>query len=355
MPLDLFTPAVLDRVVADLRDGDEVGTFLVSTFFPEIHMSREEAVYFDTLVGKPRLAPFVSPLVEGQIVESLGYRTSSFKPAYIKDKRVFEAGRALRRRAGQQIAAPLDPQAQRLLDIAAETSDQLRMIKRRQEWMAASALLYGRVTISGEKYQTTVVDFGRDPSLTVTLTGSDKWDASSGNDSNGKPIYTGDVLDDLELWSGLIRTSSGAPVRDVVMAQNTWNIFRRHPDVAKLLEYRVSPTTTLDLGPSFYDFGATYKGMVGAYRVWIYSDAYVDANGASQNYIPDGYLLMISDKLEGVQHFGLIKDEEAGDQVADYWQKSWVNKDPSVRFLMMQSAPLVVPYRINACLSAKVI
>jgi hypothetical protein len=37
-----------------------------------------------------------------------------------------------------------------------------------------------------------------------------------------------------------------------------------------------------------------------------------------------------------------------------YWSKSWVTQDPSIRWLLMQSAPLLVPYRIDASLSATV-
>jgi hypothetical protein len=55
-----------------------------------------------------------------------------------------------------------------------------------------------------------------------------------------------------------------------------------------------------------------------------------------------------------VQHYGAIKDEAAGMQALDYFSKSWTQPDPAVRFLMLQSAPLVVPYRVNATLAAKV-
>ncbi|GJE45359.1 major capsid protein [Methylobacterium soli] len=343
--MDLYTPARLARVVEDLRDDPAVGTFLVSTFFAEQSISREEAVYFDVLTGKPRLAPFCSPLVEGQIVESLGYKTNSFTPAYIKDKRVLEDGKAIRRRPGMPIAAGLDPYAIRLMTIDTETEDQIRMVRRRMEWMASSALRTGTITVTGEKYPTTVVNFGRDPSLTVTLTGGDIW--GSGTDT---------PLDDLEEYAGLVRDASGASPIDVIMAQNVFKAFRKNDDVKELLSGdRSSPSTTIDLAPNSYKYGATFMGNVGAFRIWVYSDSYVADDGSTQKYVPDGWLLMVSDQLEGVQHFGGIKDEAYGFQVTDFFQKSWTQPDPAVRFLMLQSAPLVVPYRINASLSAKVI
>ena len=55
--------------------------------------------------------------------------------------------------------------------------------------------------------------------------------------------------------------------------------------------------------------------------------------------------------LGGVQAFGAIVDEDAGYQAVRSHTKSWTEKDPSRRLIMMQSAPLVVPTRVNASLS----
>jgi hypothetical protein len=343
MALDIYSPAVLNRVVQDLK-ADSV-SFLLDTFFPEISVSNQEEIFFDVLSGKPRLAPFVSPLVEGQIVQSNGYATKSFKPAYVKDKRLLEDGKPIRRRAGQPIAVGIDPMDGRLAQIATESEDQIAMINRRLEWMASEVLRTGAVTVSGEKYPTTVVDFGRDAGLTVTLTTTARW-----NDSAPTP------LEDLETWAGLVRTASGATPTDVVMSQDTWAAFRKNDDVKELLDQgsNLSPRSNADLGPRAFEMGATLVAQIGAFRIWVYADSYISDAGASANYIPSGYLLMASAQLEGVRHFGAIKDETAGFQALDYYQKSWTQPDPAGRYLMLQSAPLVVPYRVNATLSAKV-
>jgi hypothetical protein len=49
------------------------------------------------------------------------------------------------------------------------------MINRRLEVMASEALRTGKVTVTGEQYPTTVVDYGRDAGLTVVLTGANRW------------------------------------------------------------------------------------------------------------------------------------------------------------------------------------
>jgi len=344
--VDIYSPAVLNRVVQDLK-ANISGPFLLDTFFPEISVSDQEEIYFDVLTGKPRLAPFVSPLVEGQIVQSLGYTTNSFRPAYIKDKRVFEDGKPVRRAAGMPIGAALDPMDVRRINLATESADQIAMVNRRLEWMAAKIMLTGQVTVTGEKYPTSVVNFGRDAALTVVNTGTALWsDAGS------------DPLNDLETWAGLIRTKSGASAVDVVMAQNVWSAFRAHAKVKEMVDKSkgYSQRTDIDLGPNSMRGNAQYMGTFGSFNIWVYADSFVDETGAVGNYIPDNYLAMGAvGQVEGVRHFGAIKDETAGFQALDYYQKSWVTPDPAARFLMLQSAPLVVPYRPNATLGAKVL
>ena len=343
MALDLYSPAVLNRVVQDLKNAQRA-PFLLDRYFGETVVSKDEKIFFDVLVGKPRLSPFVSPLSEGQIVESLGYKTNSFSPAYIKDKRVMEDGKPVRRPAGAPISGPIDPMQARQIQIGVESADQLAMLQRRQEWMAGQVLRTGAVTVSGEKYPTTVVDFGRDASLTVTLTSTARWNDASPT-----------VLDNLETWAGLVRAQSGVSPVDLIMPQNVWSVFRKNAEVKELMGFnRYSKDTDLDLGPSATNFGVTDKGMIGSFHVFIYEDFYVDDNGATQKFLPDGYVLMVSPLLEGVRHYGAIKDEAAGFQATDYYSKSWTNPDPAARYLLLQSAPLVVPYRVNATFCAKV-
>lgn len=343
--MDIFSSAVLNRVVQDLKSTVRP-PFLLGRYFTEVSVSTQEKIFFDVLTGKPRLAPFCSPLVEGQIVQSMGYQTNSFAPAYIKDKRVFEDGKPVRRRAGQPIFGALDPMSNRQLAIAQESEDQLGMLQRRLEWMAAEVLRTGKVTVTGEKYPTTVVDFGRDASLTVTLAGNAKWDQSG----------TADPLGNLETWAGLVRSASGASPIDVIMSQSVWALFREFDAVKDLLSNQLglSGRTSLDVGPDTAKLGFTDKGTVGDFHIWIYHDQYVDDDGVTQDFLPDDYILMPAATLEGVQHYGAIKDEAAGMQALDYFSKSWTQPDPAVRFLMLQSAPLVVPYRVNATLAAKV-
>jgi hypothetical protein len=103
--MDVFNTAFLIAVVEDLKLPQ---SWLLDRYFPTVVQSDTEEIKFDVKGGKRRIAPFVSPLLEGKLVESLGYTTKTFKPAYIKDKRVFDSEQPLKRAAGTTgLATPI--------------------------------------------------------------------------------------------------------------------------------------------------------------------------------------------------------------------------------------------------------
>jgi hypothetical protein len=217
------------------------------------------------------------------------------------------------------------------------------MIQRRQEVMASEIIRTGKVTIAGELYPTVVVDFGRDAALTVALEGAAKWDQEGVS-----------LLDGLDTWAALIHDKSGATATDVIMGTDIWKLFKTDAEVVKLLERFNRSTTLTEARPA--RTGATYQGNVNGYDVYVYSGSYVDEAGSAQPLWPNGTVAMAApEQLEGVRAFGAIRDERAGYQALPYFPTSWLENDPPVRFLMTQSAPLLVPYRANASMAATVL
>jgi hypothetical protein len=97
-------------------------------------------------------------------------------------------------------------------------------------------------------------------------------------------------------------------------------------------------------------------GTLDSFTIYVYQAWYVDpADGVEKPILPADSIIMTSPMLAGVRAFGAIRDEEAGLQALPQFVKSWIEPDPSVRFILLQSAPLVVPYRVNCSLKAKVI
>lgn len=335
--MDIFSTQVLSKVVERLRTPP---SFLLDTFFPNVQTSDKEEILFDVTDSKPRISPFVSPLLPGKVVDSGGYRTKSFKPAYVKDKRRFDANIPYKRVAGETIGGSLSPNQRYERALATTLTDQLDNLTRREEVMAAEILRTGKVVVSGDGYPAQTVDFGRDSELTKALSGAATWESSGVN-----------PLDNLEDWAITIQDKSGVVAKTVVMDPNAWKVFRSNVTVQKYLDIRRGTVNSLKIDPSFRseDTKARYVGAIGDFDIYVYNDTYINDNGETAKLLPDKTVLLGSkDGLEGTRCYGAIHDEKANWTATRYFTKSWLEEDPSVRWLLLQSAPLVVPYRTNA-------
>lgn len=343
-----YTTAKLVQVVPNLMTSQN---FLLDRFFGNIVEHDTEEVAIDIDVGLRRMSPFVSPLVEGKLVEQRQYLTSKFKPAYIKDKRAPDLRKPIRRAIGERIGGGEMTGAERaMVNLQSEMEDQVDMINRRLEWMAASALTTGTVTIAGEGFQTAVINFGRAAILTIALTGANKWGATvnaQGRDTN--------IVGQIDAFGARILKASGAVATDIVFTNSAWARFLTAEGVQGAIQY---PTLAVDgnsLNPgSQIKKGAIYKGKWGQYDLWLYNDWYIDANVVEQPMLADGTIIMSGPDLMGTRAFGMIIDPRFNYKAMAYAPKTWINEDPAQQILMMQSAPLVIPSRVNACLCAVV-
>lgn len=334
MAYDIYSTGFLNRVVDEMAP---VTSVFLDLFFPEVMTHDTEEVYFDKVTDKPRLTPFVHPLHQGKIIDSAGYTTKSVKPAYVKDLRVHNPLKALKRRAGEALTGSLTPAQRQQANIVADIADQNRMLARRLEVMAIEAIRDGKATIIGEGFNA-VVDFGRDASLTETLTGGDKWDAGTAPN----------IPRQLEDWSQQIAEFDGN-VEAVVMDVKAWRLMSKNPYVEKLLDIRKGDISSLVISPEIaVKAGVQYKGMLGNFPVWVYTGSYIDpADGQTKKYMPDNTVVLAGRRVEGVRHYGAIMDVDVLVARERYVQ-SWTERNPSRRMLSMESAPILVPYRPNS-------
>lgn len=348
--MNLFDTNVLIQVVPNLMTSQN---WLLDKFFPNITESDTEEVSIDVDVGLRRLAPFVSPLVEGKLVESRKLQTNSFKPAYIKDKRAPDLRKPIRRQIGERIGGQYTAAEREMLNVQLELADQIDMINRRLEWMASSALQTGTVTVTGDGYETKVVDFGRSASLTIALSGADKWPVKVNiGETNTKPT------DDIEDWAQAMLKESGAVATDIVFTTKSWKAFRLDTTVKdSAITFSVLNPFNNQINPGTQaQKGAVYKGHWGNYDLWVYNDWFIDPlDGKEKPMITDGSVIMSGADLMGTRAFGAIIDPAFNYGPMAYAPKSWLEHDPAQRMLMMQSAPLVIPSRVNASLCAVVV
>ena len=348
--IDIFSTNVLIQVVPNLMTSQN---WLLDKFFPNIITFDTEKVSIDVDVGKRRMAPFVSPLVEGKLVESRKYQTDTFTPAYIKDKRAPDLRKPIRRQIGERIGGQVTASEREMLNLQFELSDQIDTLNRRLEWMAARALQTGTVTVKGEGYQTQVVDFGRSPDLTIALSGADKWPTKvDAGKTNTQPT------DDIEDWAQRILKRSGAVATDIVFTTKSWKAFRLDTSVkdSAIVFPAQSPFGNQVNPGTQVEVGAVYKGRWGNYDLWVYNDWFVDdITGEEEPMLVDGSVVMSGANLMGTRAFGAIMDPAFSYGPMAYAPKSWLEQDPAQRIILMQSAPLVIPSRVNASLCAVVV
>lgn len=345
--MDTYSTKYLAGVVNSLK---RTPAFALNTFFRNVSQSTAEDVYFDVELDgrKRRLAPVQHPLAEGKVVESLGFETRSFRPAYVKDKRVHDPNRPFKREIGEEIGTGqnLTPMQRRELAIRRDLRDQVDLLTRRMEVWAVEVLRTGQLTINmqlpGGAVETVVLNFQRDASLTIDLTPGNLW-----TDTSTSPMTN------IEDWSLLALQKSGSTIRNILMDPDAWRAFRDKVELEKRLDLRRVTSGEINLG--LVPEHVQYKGTDGNYDYWVYADWYIaDGQTTEQVMLPSGTVIGVG-QIDGVRHFGAIKDEAAGFQAMEYFVKSWAIEDPSVRYLLMQSAPIVVPYRPNACFAASVL
>jgi Phage major capsid protein E len=242
-----------------------------------------------------------------------------------------------------------------MANLEAEMTDQIDIVDRRLEWMAASALATGTVTIAGDGFPTVVVDFGRDPTLTVAKSGGAQWTLA--NVTAGTASPTGDI----EAWQRQILKKSGATVTDIIFTTSSWEGFIADPLLKGAIYYPKLGESGNIIDPGArIQRGAVFKGVWGQYSLWIYNEWYVDSGtegGQVDKEYPmltDGTVVMSGPDMMGVRAFGQILDPAFNYEALPYAPKTWVTEDPAQRYIMMQSSPIVIPSRVNASFAASV-
>ncbi len=331
----LFAPATLQGI---LRALPQPKLGFAAKYFQTVVESDTPEIHFDVEGTDLRLAPFVSPLVPGKLVTDSGFETKHFRPAYIKDKTRFAPQRSTTRMLGERIGGEYTREQRLELAVANELAAKQLRLERSLEWMAVQALMHGKVTVAGDQYPSRVVDFGRAAGNTVVKTAGNKW-----GDAGVAP------LDDLHAWSD----AADAPISDWYMTADAYAVLRSSAQVVQRMELvRGTSTMTQD---AVMSRDLVLMGLIDGFRIWVVPKLDVlHEDGVTRRMVPDGTVIGVADAyFEGVRHFGAIEDVESLAPGA-YFVKSWLEQDPSARYILLQSAPLMVPYRPNASFRATV-
>lgn len=349
-----------------MRDVEEDPLYWMQWFLRTVETDATGYIDFEKMpIQNRKLAPFVLPEGRGRSVyddTSTAYR---FKPAYVKVHDQIDPLMPLTRRVGidsnmSQIRLDLISPMERLDLIRAQmTGSHVRAIRRTHNYMAAVALRDGQITLTGDEYPTTVVNFQRAANHTITLTGGDRF---------GQVGVS--ILDFFQLViDRMSETEFGAVPTRATMGQAVWNVVRKDPEFKALLDTNYTSKPTLEFERGLYTaqgqkvFRVGIIGIGGAsgqiIELWVDNSTYQDPQtNVVTRYLGSHQMLFTgsADDVMGHQAFGAIKSRAASYQPLEIFGQNWLGPKPQeVEYIQHESAPLMVPINPNATLLANVL
>lgn len=329
--------------------------FWLNEFYKGQINFEQEWISFDRVFEDRRyLAPFVVPNVSGRPNRLQGYTSERFKPAYTKQKDIVDPTMHMERLAGEALGGTLTLEQRRAAVVAYLIQTQKEKTHNTWNWLAARATIDGKVTIKGEDYPETLVDFRRDAGLDATLTGAARWTET-----------TADPLADIKEMRVGAQGLSGARISRIIFGGNAWELFAQRVDLKDLMDknyggVNANVTRINSLTDGYGDtieYMGSISGASGQGRLELYVDTtrFIDPDTLTEEYYLDtNEVVGVSDMMSGVRCFGAIKDKRAGFRALDLFFKNWDEEDPSQEYLLTQSAPLMVPREPNATFRMKV-
>ncbi len=341
--VDLYKRRNMIRALEQMKPPK---TFLLNTFFnfssPTEHTT--DAIDIDIFDEKRRMAEFVEPHMEGKTVEKRGYKTRSYKPGYIKNKMITNAEDILKRPFGEGMiyGTTKSPASYAAEQVGKDLLELRDMATRRMEWMASQVLQEGKVLISGDGVSTRYIDFGMKASHIITLTGTSLWTNAASN-----------PLNDVRGWKRTLVKESGVTPNILVMGSEVMDAFINNSNVQTLLDNRRIEMGTV--APRDLGTGVTFVAKIEGVEYYEYNEYYFNvATSTDKPMVPvDGVIFGSTNAYTGT-HFGVIKDLDAP-AAMPFFPKSWKKEDPSARFLMVQSAPIIAMHQVDAFIYATVV
>lgn len=318
MTVSLFEPrTMMEMVNSEYR----ARSFLRDRYFSNKKTFNTATVDIDIKgPGKRSLAPFVNPRIGGTLDLRNGFKTSTYRPAFVAPYRVCTAEDAMQRLPGEQLYSGRSPNERAAAILAQDLNEMDKEITRTEEVMCAQALTTGKILIKGEGVDE-YLDFWKDLSSAEKPAGtvSTLWTAAGA-----------DPLSDLRTACRNIAQKSGLTPVEMIAGSKA---------IDALLKSLKGDNTALnsrriDLGqidPRELEDGVSY---VGALRlpnldIFTYDEYYYDvATGKEKPMIPEDSVLIACRGVKTTRAYGLVDIiNEAnnthqfveGDRVASSW------------------------------------
>ncbi|NAW56999.1 MULTISPECIES: major capsid protein [unclassified Vibrio] len=321
--------------------------FFMRFFFREMYTFNTEKVDLDMIPNKTKIAAYCSPMIGAAIDRNQGFKTSSFKPAYVKSKHAVTANQSVKRRPGEPMKGAMSAGDRQNAIVMQNLDIEEQAVRDREELMCAEMVYDGKTVIDSPYIdQPYEIDAGRNPDNNITLIGAALW--------TNQDRKTYDIVADIEKWAA---ESEG--LTNVVIADpKTWALMREFTTFNDKVETRRGSKSQLET--ALKDLGATVsiKGNLGDVTIVVVDEEYIDRAGVTQKVQRDYHLILAHTAVRGARLYGQIQDQAAqreGFDEAERYVKDWTEGgDPEVRYTKTESAPAMYLIDVNKVVVVKV-
>ena len=308
-------------------------------FRPRENMQMTDRLAFDVISGSERVLKNISVSAAATVTDKTGRKTVTLQAPRLATKRHLAAAEMNGQRGyGDQFQVMMMEKR-----IAIEQQDMKNEHDRTLEFWACNAL---KGTIYDADMSTELVSYNVADSHKPTLSGTDLWTNASSQPMNK-----------IREWKRLIRQDSKAPITGWLMftGYEAQDALLQNTAVLNLLKYekgrkiaeeedvaRLAKTEIIEYDSDFLDDKDN--------RHYFIDPEYVMLIGLCDDLVDCPYAPVVD--LEAPQGVGNI--DAAGNTVM-YFSKSWMEKDPSGRWIKLEGRPLPVLQRPGAVVYAKVV
>lgn len=304
-------------------------------FRPKLNFQASEILEIEIITGSEKLMKTININAPATVRDKTGRKIINMSPPRLSQKRSVLTGELVNLRAYGS-AVQLEQMKAR---IAREMRDMRNECDRTLEFWA-SRCIKGKIYDSD--LSTVLVDYNFDSDHNVTLT-----DLFWG-DSDGNPVA------DIRTWKRLIEDDSTHPITHwhAFCGFNVMNTLLKNSYVQELIKYQKG-VEVLDTG--------RIASLVGV-EIEEYNGSFIDDSGTRQRFIDEDEFILIGEGEDVFDcPYAAIADDECPSGIGNvdingkgmlFFSNSWPIRDPSGRWIKIETRPLPVLRRPSAIVVA---
>ena len=322
-------------------------------FNPSADLFSTERVLVEIQDGDKKMAPFVTPMKNGVLMERNAARMEELEPPTIAPSRILTADMLKKRGFGEALNSELSPQQRAQQFTLQDIADLNDAISRREEKISSDLLftnkaLMKHITDDPNKTDDMLLDFtGDEPSNYILAA---KWEVNT-------PWIT--IESDIHNMI-LMLTRRGLPATDLILGTNVALVLKNNEELIKHLDTRNLDTGVLSAEE--LSAGATLLGhlvvMGHKLNLITYDETYRDDDGEIKEFVPTNRICLTA-PASGRRCYGstvLIPEGQTefvnytNDRVPQYI----VDRDHNIRKITVHSHPLLMPRNVNPWIVSEV-